>query len=345
MATMKDVARRAGVSTATVSRVINSTAYVEPVTRERVEKAMREFNYHRNAAALALAKRSGNMLGLLTGNLDDPFFSRLARGVEDITRKDGVKLMVCSGGHQAELEKNGLDFLINQGCESIVAHVTRMSDADILRYAAHTPAMVVINRYLPAIANRCIWLDNVSASQAATRMLIERGHRNIACITTDLPIDDRKQRLEGYRTAMAEAGIAVPGGWIISVPFNEQGGEAAAEKILSSKQAFTAALTFNDVMAAGMMRTFRQRRMNLPEDISIVGFDDVALAKYLHPPLTTVHYPIEKMARRAANLALQLNSGTAVTPQNNRFSAELILRDSVAFVEKNPPFEENKAAK
>ncbi len=98
-------------------------------------------------------------------------------------------------------------------------------------------------------------------------------------------------------------------------------------------------------MAAGMMRTFRQRRMNLPEDISIVGFDDVALAKYLHPPLTTVHYPIEKMARRAANLALQLNSGTAVTPQNNRFSAELILRDSVAFVEKNPPFEENKAAK
>ena len=144
---------------------------------------------------------------------------------------------------------------------------------------------------------------------------------------------------------MNDAGISVPGSWIISVPFNEQGGEAAAEKILSSKQAFTAALTFNDVMAAGMMRTFRQRRMNLPEDISIVGFDDVALAKYLHPPLTTVHYPIEKMARRAANLALQLNSGTAVTPQNNRFSAELILRDSVAFMEKNPPFEENKAAK
>lgn len=105
MATMKDVARRAGVSTATVSRVINNTAYVEPVTRERVEKAMREFNYHRNAAALALAKRSGNMLGLLTGNLDDPFFSRLARGVEDITRQAGVRLMLCSGGHQAELEK------------------------------------------------------------------------------------------------------------------------------------------------------------------------------------------------------------------------------------------------
>jgi LacI family transcriptional regulator len=306
---------------------------------------MREFNYHRNAAALALAKRSGNMLGLLTGNLDDPFFSRLARGVEDITRKGGVKLMVCSGGHQAELEKNGLDFLINQGCEAIVAHVTRMSDADVLRYAAHTPAMVVINRYLPAIANRCIWLDNVSASQAATQMLIQHGHRNIACITTDLPIDDRKRRLEGYRSAMAHAGISVPGSWIISVPFNEQGGELAAERILASGHHFTAALTFNDVMAAGMMRTFRQRQMSLPEDISIVGFDDVALAKYLHPALTTVHYPVEKMARCAANLALQLNSAVAVAPQNNMFSAELILRDSVASLEKNTSDQENKAIK
>lgn len=265
MATMKDVARRAGVSTATVSRVINNTAYVEPVTRERVEKAMREFNYHRNAAALALAKRSGNMLGLLTGNLDDPFFSRLARGVEDITRQAGVRLMLCSGGHQAELEKSGLDFLINQGCEAIVAHVTRMGEEELLRYAAHTPALVLVNRYLPAIANRCIWLDNAKAAQAATELLIRQGHRRIACVTADLPIDDRAQRLAGYRKAMAAAGIEVPGAWIISVPFNEKGGELAAERVLASDPRFTAAVTFNDVMAAGMMRTCHQRHIQLPD--------------------------------------------------------------------------------
>lgn len=337
MATMKDVARRAKVSVATVSRVINNTAYVEPVTRERVEKAMREFNYHRNAAALALAKRSGNMLGLLTGNLDDPFFSRLARGVEDITRKEGVRLMVCSGGHQEALEKSGLDFLINQGCESIVAHITRMNEEDILRYAAHTPALVVINRYLPAIANRCLWLDNVGAAQAATLLLITNGHRKIACITADLPIDDRAQRLEGYRMAMASAGVAVPDAWIISVPFNEQGGELAAERVLTSEHKFTAVVTFNDVIAASMIRTFHQKQINLPDDISIVGFDDIALAKYLHPSLTTVHYPVEKMARRAARLALQLSADATLAPQNNQFSAELILRDSVAALEKKDP--------
>lgn len=329
MATMKDVALHAGVSAATVSRVINNTAYVEPVTRERVEKAMREFNYHRNAAALALAKRSGNMLGLLTGNLDDPFFSRLARGIEDITRKEGVRLMLCSGAHQAELEKSGLDFLINQGCEAIVAHISRMNEEDILKYAAHMPALVIINRYLPTIANRCIWLDNIRAVHTATTMLIKNGHRRIACVTADLLIDDKIHRLDGYRAAMTEAGITAPSSWVISVPFNEKGGQLAVEKIIASGQSFTAAVTFNDLIAAGMMHAFHQMQVNIPEDFSIIGFDDIALAKYLRPSLTTMHYPVEKMARRAAKLALQLNTDTPITPQNNEFSAELIMRDSI----------------
>lgn len=138
----------AGVSTATVSRVINQTAWVEPVTRERVEKAMRDLNYRRNAAAIALAKRSGDMLGLLTGNLADPFFARLARGVEDVSRKQQYRLMVCSGGHDEEMEKAGLDFLVNQGCEAIVVHASRLPDKELLRYAAHFPALVVVNRYI-----------------------------------------------------------------------------------------------------------------------------------------------------------------------------------------------------
>ncbi|AAM85676.1 LacI family transcriptional regulator [Yersinia pestis] len=335
MATMKDVALRAGVSVATVSRVLNNTAYVEPGTRERVEKAMREYNYQRNAAALALAKRSGNMLGLLTGNLADPFFSRLARGVEEVARKKGAKLMVCSGGHQEELEKAGLDFLINQGCEAIVAHITRMSEAEILRYAAHTPGLVLINRYLPAIANRCVWLDNTRAAEASTHYLLQNGHTRIACVTAKLSIDDKKQRLEGYRAAMASAGITVPADWIISVPFDEEGGELAAEKLLASDQNFTAVVTFNDVMAAGMMRSLHQRNISLPEQLSIVGFDDVVLARYLYPSLTTVHYPIERMARRAANIALLLHAQGEVSPQINMFSADLVIRDSVAQVGKN----------
>ncbi|EAV8172126.1 LacI family DNA-binding transcriptional regulator [Salmonella enterica] len=209
MATIKDVASMAGVSTATVSRVINQTAWVEPVTRERVEKAMRDLNYRRNAAAIALAKRSGDMLGLLTGNLADPFFARLARGVEDVSRKQQYRLMVCSGGHDEEMEKAGLDFLVNQGCEAIVVHASRLPDKELLRYAAHFPALVVVNRYIAGMANRCIWLE-------------------------------------------------------------------------------------------------------------------------IYPALTTMHYPVEQMARCAAQLAIQLYQGITPPPSSNHFNAELVIRDSVA---------------
>lgn len=246
----------AGVSTATVSRVINQTAWVEPVTRERVEKAMRDLNYRRNAAAIALAKRSGDMLGLLTGNLADPFFASLARGVEDVSRKQQYRLMVCSGGHDEEMEKAGLDFLVNQGCEAIVVHASRLPDKELLRYAAHFPALVVVNRYIAGMANRCIWLENRSAAREATRYLLANGHRRIACVTSDLPIIDRQERLDGYREALEEYGISPDPRWVISVPFNEEGGERAAHQLINSGLPLTAAVTFNDVMAAGIMRIF-----------------------------------------------------------------------------------------
>lgn len=263
----------AGVSTATVSRVINQTAWVEPVTRERVEKAMRDLNYRRNAAAIALAKRSGDMLGLLTGNLADPFFARLARGVEDVSRKQQYRLMVCSGGHDEEMEKAGLDFLVNQGCEAIVVHASRLPDKELLRYAAHFPALVVVNRYIAGMANRCIWLENRSAAREATRYLLANGHRRIACVTSDLPIIDRQERLDGYREALEEYGISPDPRWVISVPFNEEGGERAAHQLINSGLPLTAAVTFNDVMAAGIMRILHQRGVQLPQQLSIVGFD------------------------------------------------------------------------
>lgn len=233
----------AGVSTATVSRVINQTAWVEPVTRERVEKAMRDLNYRRNAAAIALAKRSGDMLGLLTGNLADPFFAHLARGVEDVSRKQQYRLMVCSGGHDEEMEKAGLDFLVNQGCEAIVVHASRLPDKELLRYAAHFPALVVVNRYIAGMANRCIWLENRSAAREATRYLLANGHRRIACVTSDLPIIDRQERLDGYREALEEYGISPDPRWVISVPFNEEGGERAAHQLINSGLPLTAAVT------------------------------------------------------------------------------------------------------
>lgn len=223
-----------------------------------------------------------------------------------------ISLMVCSGGHDEEMEKAGLDFLVNQGCEAIVVHASRLPDKELLRYAAHFPALVVVNRYIAGMANRCIWLENRSAAREATRYLLANGHRRIACVTSDLPIIDRQERLDGYREALEEYGISPDPRWVISVPFNEEGGERAAHQLINSGLPLTAAVTFNDVMAAGIMRILHQRGVQLPQQLSIVGFDDVVLARYLYPALTTMHYPVEQMARCAAQLAIQLYQG--ITP-------------------------------
>jgi len=329
MATIRDVAAHAGVSTATVSRVINHSAYVEPETITRVEKAMRELGYCRNLPAHALARRSGKILGLLTGNLADPFFARLARGVEEVARMEGFRLMVCSGGHDDAQEQSGIEFLINQGCEAIVAHATRMPDDKLLRYCAFTPGLVLINRYISGVADRCVWLDNVSASHSATAYLLAQGHRKVACITSDLPIADRADRLRGYQEALHEYGITPASDWIISVPFDEEGGALAARHLPGTSPAFTAAITFNDVMAAGVIDALRIRGLSIPESLSVVGFDDVILAKYLSPPLTTVHYPIERMAREATSLAIRIFLQLDTNGTINRFTGELTIRNSV----------------
>ncbi|KHT63227.1 transcriptional regulator [Photobacterium gaetbulicola] len=330
MATIKDVAQLAGVSTATVSRVINRSAYVEPVTLERVEKAIKSLNYQRDARATALASRSNNTLGLLTGNLADPFFALIAKHVEEVARQHGCQLVVVSGGHNAQREKEGLDFLISQGCEAMVVHSKMLDDSMLLRYSAQLPAMVLLNRTIPQIANRSVWVDNRKGAAESVSYLIAQGHRRIACVTSDLPIEDRTDRLEGYRDAMQQANLVVEPNWIINQNFSEHGGELAGEQLLSQCPEVTAVVTFNDVMAAGLMASLHSHGLHVPNDISIVGFDDVLLARYLYPRLSTMHNPIDEMSSHAATLALKLKATGLNPPSEHQFKATLVERQTVA---------------
>ncbi|PSW60372.1 transcriptional regulator [Photobacterium kishitanii] len=329
MTTIKDVAILAGVSTATVSRVINRSAYVEPMTIERVEKAIKQLNYLRDARAAALACKKNNTLGLLTGNLADPFFALIAKHVEAVARHQGCQLVVVSGGHNAQREKEGLDFLISQGCEAMVVHAKMLDDTTLLRYSAQLPAMVLLNRTIAQISNRSVWIDNCKGSSDSVAHLIANGHRKIACITSNLPFDDRNQRLEGYRNAMRNAGLDINSTWIISQDFSEEGGELAGKALLNQCPEVTAVVTFNDVMAAGLMASLQEQGIQIPKDISIIGFDDILLARYIYPRLTTMHNPIDEMSNFAAKLALKLKNKINILPRNHCFYATLVERESV----------------
>ena len=329
MTTIKDVALLAGVSTATVSRVINRSAYVEPITLERVEKSIKNLNYHRDARAAALACKTNNTLGLLTGNLADPFFALIAKHVEAVARHQGCQLVVVSGGHNAQREKEGLDFLISQGCEAMVVHAKMLDDTTLLRYSAQLPAMVLLNRTIAQISNRSVWIDNRKGAADSVAYLIANGHKKIACITSDLPFDDRTQRLEGYRDAMQQAGLFIKPTWIISQNFSEQGGELAGRTLINQCPEITAVVTFNDVMAAGLMASLHEQGLHVPNDISIIGFDDILLARYIYPRLTTMHNPIDEMSNYAAKLALNIKNKIYIPPKNHKFSATLVERQSI----------------
>ena len=332
MVTIKDVATLARVSTATVSRVINNSAYVEPVTQERVQKAIRDLNYQCRSRMPVQTSQSNNTLGLLTGNLADPFFALLAKSVEEVARKHSCQLVVVSGGHNAQRELDGLNFLINQHCDAMVVHSSMLDNKTLLRYSAQLPAMVLINRTIPQLTNRSVYVDNHNAVVCSVEYLIAQGHQKIACITSDLPNADRSERLAGYYDAMHSANLFVQPNWIINQAFCEEGGEAAGTLLIQQCPEVTAIVTFNDVMAAGLMANLHEQGYKIPDDYSVIGFDDVLLARYLHPRLSTMHNPIDMMAAHAAELALQLRANSNVKEMSlrNCFKAELVCRETVS---------------
>jgi LacI family transcriptional regulator len=327
MATIKQVAALARVSTATVSRVLNNSAYVEPATRERVEKAMRTLNYRRDMAAVALAKRSGNMLGLLTGNLADPFFARLARGVEAISRQHGFRLMVCSGSHQSELEQYGLEFLINQGCEAIVAHTTRLSDEQLLRYASHMPALIPINRYLPELANRSVWLDNIAGTRAAVEHLVAQGHRHIAFIRPAGDYGGDLQSEHGLREALG--GTHAPTLQVIVHDGTAANLCALLEKALCSARPPTAYVVARAIHVLTVMMYLTQRGKRIPQDIAVISRDDETFLQHTVPAITRYAANTGQFARSVCKAARQLAEAGTLPPKAIRLMPRMIRGDTL----------------
>lgn len=330
MATIKDIAQAAGVSLATVSRVINDGPKVGMKTRERVKKIMKEMGYRPNANARALVTQRSASLGVVIAELHDPFFATLAHGVETVTRKNNVQILLSAGSIARETELKAIETLMEHRVEAMVVHSKALDDETLIAFAEQIPGFVLINRYIPAIANRCVWLDNVTGGRLMAEYVIRQGHKNLAVISSQYQIDDPSQRLEGIRLAAGNAGLTLPDSMIEYATPDQEGGEMAMQNLLATGTNFTALLAYNDAMAAGAMAIMQDHGIDIPEQVSIVGYDDVLLAKYCRPKLTTLRYPIEMMAVKAAELALRYASGVA--PEEGltfKYTPTIVKRDSV----------------
>lgn len=325
MATINDVAKLAGVSTATVSRVINHSSNVVPETVSLVEKAMRDVGYKIKGNQRLNINQGLNAIGLIVSRFNSPFYGLLSQGVEKIAKQHDKKMIVASGNYDADCEEDAIKFMLSKGCRNIVIHSKVMSDKSLVEYAKQLPGLVVINRLVPTIEEQCVWLDNSEGTYQATQHLIEQGHRRIAFLSCDTEVDDKFLRFDGYRRALDDAGIEFNPDWVEEVPFGEQGGALAATNFLNKGLPMTAMVAFNDFFAAAAIQVFKEHGVSVPEQLSIIGFDDVLPQCYFSPKLTTIRSPIESMAINAARISIEGRQSTV----SRSFHPLLIKRDSV----------------
>ncbi|MGR5218608.1 substrate-binding domain-containing protein [Vibrio parahaemolyticus] len=332
MATIKEVAKEAGVSIATTSRVINNAPHTSEAAIIAVKQAMKKLGYRPNANARALVSKSSNTIGILVHDVSAPFFGAMVKAIDSVACDQGKQILIGSGYHDPVKERNAINLLIGSRCASLVIHSKGLSDEELTELAHEIPGMMVINRSVPTIADRCIALDNFKGAYLATEFLIKNGHRKIGYIASNHDIDDAHDRKAGYLAALRDHDIAAHEEFIESGEPDEIGGEQAMVNLLAKNLSLTAVATYNDDMAAGCLALIQENGIRIPEDMSVIGFDDGLIARFIYPRLTTIRYPIQVMAKQAVLEALDRAAGKEVVREQNLFAPILVKRSSVGRV-------------
>ena len=333
MATIKEVSRYANVSPSTVSRVINGTAAVNAETKERVLEAITKLNYEPNAFARGLATNRSGGIGVIVNQITSAYYGGFVEGIETVVQEHNMHLIVSSGYADALKERQAVEYLKQRRADALIIHLEEISDYELLEWFEQDDfkdiPVILLGRYVAELQDRCIYLDNEKGGYLATRHLIDCGHEKIAHISGPLRMKDSRDRLQGYRRALEASGLSFDEDYVVEGQFSAQSGQAAIKRLLDRNLNITAAFIANDLMAAGALRTLREEGINVPDDFSIVGYDDIFLSQYLFPELTTIQQPVTDMGSAAAKLALSLLFERSLTEEKNYFEPQLIRRQSV----------------
>ncbi len=329
-ATINDVAKVAGVSTATVSRVVNGKGKVGAECRLRVQKIIDELGYKPNSSAKSLASNKKLNIGLITPKISMEFFGNLAAGVEAACRESDRSLLISNSRYEQEAEVNALESLASKGCDSMILHSDYMSNDNLIACCNKYPGLVIVNRFVPEIANRCVWFDNINASMQLANYVVNNGHTDIAFLTSIYRNRDPQDRLSGAKQALFLKNIFLKEPLIAESTANIKGGRECIKELLKRGNKFTAVIAYNDLMAVGAIHELVKNGYSVPDDISVVGFDDSIVGRACIPELTTVKYPINDMAKYAVELSIQLASNKGnTTNKTHLFTSEIVQRESL----------------
>jgi len=331
-ATIRDVARLAGVSAATVSGVMNKKAVARPEVQKRVEEAMKALDYHPDRMARSLKTGLSKVIGMVVPDLKNPFFVDLMCGVEEVARASGFSVIFSNSNKDQAIEKENLSMLYSHRVAGAVVCSTDAYTAYDSSMTRRFP-MVFVDR-LPVVGfkGRAVTVDNRRAAFNATRHLIEIGHEDIAIITGRMDLSGGFERVEGFREAMREAQLPIRDEYFQSGDFSVASGYAGTIKLLSLPTPPTAIFSCNNNMTLGVMRALTDRDLSSPADISVLSYDDFPWAAYFHPKLTAVAQPGLEMGRRAVHMLLGAIQSGGDAPEDEVIvlEAELIIRESTA---------------
>jgi LacI family transcriptional regulator len=334
MSTINDVAKLAGVSAMTVSRVINNSGYIGRETRSRVEAAIAELAYVPNAVGRQLRSKRTKMLALVLSDIMNPFFTTIARGVEDVARAQGFSVMFCNTDESEAEEARYLLMLVQRQVDGVLLVPASTSGKSLRLLSSHHMPVVVIDRRIQSRQIDSVRSDSEAGAYTLTQHLIGLGHRRIAVLTGRRSVSTSIDRVAGYCRAMLDAGLELDDdlvryGEYNYGEYNQVDGNRMAQEVLAADPRPTAIFAANNFIAFGAMRSLRDAGFRVPEDVSIVAFDDLPVAWLSDPFMTVVDQPAYEIGRRAAELLLSRLDGTISGPGREVvLPSELIVRRS-----------------
>lgn len=328
---MKDVARLAGVSTSTVSHVINNNRFVSDSVRDRVMAAVETLNYAPSALARSLKINQTQTIGMLLTASSNPFYAEVVRGVERCCYEREYSLILCNTEGDYDRLNRSLETLLQKRVDGVLLMCTenqRPLAKTLLRYPS---VPIIVMDWAPFEGVSDIIKDNsLLGGDIATRHLIERGYRKIACIAGPQDKTTADNRLQGYRQAMRRAGLNIPNDYIVYGDFEFETGRQAMRKLLALDERPEAVFCCNDAMAVGVYHALYQAGLSVPQDMAVVGYDDIELARYMSPPLTTIHQPKDELGELAVDTLLYRLGHPEIEPNVLVLTPELVVRQSVA---------------
>lgn len=329
-ATLKDVAEQAGVDVSTASRVLNGASFrVREDTRQKVLAAARQLGYQPNALARSLRIGKTNMFALLVPDITNPFFAELSKGAEDAAASYGYSLILCNTEDRPEPEEDYIRALRERQIDGFLVATAHNGGTSARKLFESNYPLVLVNRRMQGVKTGYVVADDVAAAKEAVKHLVSLGHRRIGHISGYLHADTARRRLDAYRSVMAAHDLlGLADELTTEADYTFRGGQEAMMKLLDLPAPPTAVFVANDIMALGAMAIAQSRGIRVPEEMSLVGFNDIALAQYSFPRLTTVRTPSYEMGALAAQMLLKIVKGEDTSPAGIVLKSELIIRDS-----------------